>query len=129
MPPEGPRPDGPARRGRRDPDIAQRLMLDEDTELLQDAGDDQPAEVTLLDAGDLVMARFSEEHKFSTDGHEAWFGLGVVTHVRDDESTEDALMRAGAFVHDGTKLLIEQAEDAAHQALEARRTRPISHRQ
>lgn len=128
MVPEGPQP-GPSRRGRKDPDLAQRLMLDEDTELLADAGEDQSQEVTLLDAGDLVMARFSQEHKFSTDGHEAWFGLGTVTHVREGEDIEEALFRAATFVHDGVGLMIDRAEDAAHAAAEARRTRPISHRQ
>lgn len=128
MPPEGPAV-GPARRGRKDPDLAQRLMLDEDAELLQDAGEDQAQEVSLLDTGDLVMARYSKEHKFSTDGTEAWFGLGTVIHVRDGEEAEDALFRAASFVHDGVAILIDQAEDAAHAAAEARRNRPISHRQ
>lgn len=127
MAPEGPAV-GPARRGRKDPDIAQRLMLDEDVELVHDAGEDQAQEVSLLDAGDLVMARYSKEHKFSTDGREAWFGLGVVIHTRDDESVEDALFRAATFVHDGVNLMIENAEEQAHEAAEARRTRPISHR-
>ncbi len=126
--PEGPQP-GPARRGRKDPDLASRLMLDEDTELMQDAGEPESQEIALLDAGDLVMARYSKEHKFSTDGTEAWFGLGVVTRRRDDEEAEETFLRAATFVHDGVNVLIEQAEDAAHQAAEARRTRPIQHRQ
>lgn len=128
MAPEGPAV-GPARRGRKDPDLAQRLMLDEDAEILQDAGEDQPQEVSLLDAGDLVMARYSTEHKFSTDGHEAWFGLGTVIHVREDEEVTDALFRAATFVHDGVELMIENAEDKAHEAAEARRNRPIQRRQ
>lgn len=127
MPPEGPAV-GPARRGRKDPDIAQRLMLDEDAELLQDAGEDEAQEVSLLDAGDLVMARYSKEHKFSTDGSEAWFGLGTVIHVREDEEAEEALFRAATFVHDGVAILIDNAEEQAHAAAEARRTRPIAHR-
>lgn len=122
--PEGPNP-GPARRGKKDPALAQRLMLDESTELLSDAHENVSDEITLLDEGDTVMARYSQEHRLA-DGSEAWFSSGVVTRVRTDEDDDDVYDRASTFVYGAVHAQINQAEESILAALQERRTRRIT---
>lgn len=117
MPPEGPNP-GHARRGRRNPEIAQALEAEQiepapDVELmLDDAGQEGPNDGILVLPGDVVMAKAS----ISVDilGKEAWFSYGLQTRAMEDEEESDVFERAGSVVN--TRVL-DLAEDAFDRAV------------
>lgn len=102
--PEGPQ-DGPARRGRRQPQIAEAIAND-DGSLLDDAGE-QSVETPALFAGDVIACKAS--HSIEIDGRESWFTYGIQTHVGVGEDEFDAFERAVGIVN--TRVL-QMAEDA-----------------
>lgn len=110
--PEGPNP-GPARRGRKDPNLALELEANEpeafieDADFLTEAGDIGEQDEILVLPGDVIAAKVV--HQVSILGKDSWITFGLQTRVMDGEDEADVFERVGSVVN--TRVL-DLAEDA-----------------
>lgn len=117
-------PHGPARRGRRDPQLAEELALD--PSLLSDDDDQQPEQVFIYE-GDIVACKITREVEI-VPKHSSFFSYGVTTRVQPGESEEDVFIRVANTCHERVGQLVDADLEAYQAELEARRTTPIVHR-
>ena len=110
MPTEGFDPSNPpARRGRRDQNIANAMIADQPAPQFVE-GDPDNGEVQMLLHGDTVMAKVT--HTVPFDGKDSWFTYGVQTHIQAGESEEDAFIRVATVVNQRVLDMAANAEDA-----------------
>lgn len=117
----------PARRGRRDPDLAQRMLENdlpgEDGNHLEDYGDAADVSFVGLMPGDIVVAKAAISGKTPT-GDEAWFTWGVQSHVAPTETEADAAERISTIVNQRVMELADDMFATLHERMEeARRSR------
>lgn len=108
MPAEGPNP-GPARRGRRDPQIAQAIELEAaqpDEDFLSEPGDSSQDEILVL-PGDVIAVKVV--HEVNILGKDSWITFGMQTRVMDGETEPEVFERVASVVN--TRVL-DVAEDA-----------------
>lgn len=125
-PPEGFDPsDPPVARGRRNSELAARLLEEDDT--FADAGSSGEANDYVLLPGDTLMAKVTLTG--STELGEAWFTFGAQTRLLDGESEEDAFTRLASVTNTRvldlaadaservTALIAEQREEQRHRRI------------
>lgn len=111
--PEGPNP-GPARRGRRDPQIAEAIQqIPHDEGLMQEAGDAQPEGMVGLFADDIVVAKVV--HTVQFDGQDSWFTYGLSTRVQPGETEEEVYDRVSEIVNTRVLYMAAEAEDMINE--------------
>lgn len=115
---------GPARRGRRDPELAEQLaQLPLDPNDLRDEGDDDSQPQFVFD-GDIITAKITHEVEI-VPKHSSFFSYGMTTRVQPGETEEDVFVRVANTVHERVGLLVEAAEEAYAAEVEARKNTPI----
>lgn len=125
--------EAPTARGRRNPQIAEALLADDDN--LAGAGESTDQAYFGLIPGDMVMAKVT----FAADTQvgDAWYTYGVQTRVLDNETEEAAFERVaetvnGRVLHladDFVERLATAIEGQQEQARETARTNRIVPRQ
>ena len=108
--------DAPTRRGRRDPELAQRL----ESELIQPglddpaSGDSSEQAFIGLAPGDIVMAKVT--HAVTrNDGGDSWFSYGVQARVLENETEEDTFIRVATIANER---VLDMADDADQRIAE-----------
>lgn len=123
---------GPARRGRRNPDLAEQMAQLQSENMTVDGlpidmelGEDQETpEPQYVFEGDVVTAKVTHEVEI-VPRHTSFFSYGVTTRVQPGESEEDVFVRVANTVHERVGQLVEAAEQAYAEEIEARNSRPI----
>lgn len=110
---EGPTP-GPARRGRRDPELEQALVAEEEFFLGDNGDTDAENTDLLLMPGDVIAAKVT--HTIEFDGQPSWFTYGIQTHVQAGEDEEEAFIRAASIVNNRVLDLAFDAQERVEAA-------------
>lgn len=130
--------EGTARRGRRDPEVAQRIRqrrpaqetppgeievfpaapLENAEDDLQGEGEFNPEDLPMLLPGDVVLAKVT--HSAIIDESESWFSYGAQSRVQPYETEEDAFARVCAVSNGRALDLIRDAEERVAEEKELR---------
>ena len=123
----------PTRRGRKDPELQQRLLNDNP---LDDQGDDQDETGSVvyegLSQGAMLISKFTRELEIpGGHGERIWSTYGATDHVLPGESTDDAYERLvrhtvqGLYSQTTTMVgVIEEEAEERRQEQRARRIQP-----
>lgn len=105
-------PDVPVRRGRRDPELEAILEAEEDNDSSSFQGG---AEVSLLDEGNMVMARVTLQHPTAVG--DGWFTFGTAGAVRPGETEQEAAGRLYDMVTESVYGLIDGVTETVEAAV------------
>ena len=114
-------PSNPVRRGRRDPELAAALGMDDEH---QDSGEGPLVEGPMLSTGDVVAAKVTID--VMIEGKENWFTYEARTRVMEGESEAEANERIEQIANIRAIELADNMEARLAERSAARRRRPIT---
>jgi hypothetical protein len=114
--------EGPARHGRRDPQLA--AMLDAD-DMAADHSDQDPTEYGLV-AGDIIMAKVTLAGP--TELGDGWYTYGVQSRLIDGETEAEAFNRVATITNGRVLNLAEDAFNRVADLVEEQREAARTHR-